>query len=1170
MMIRKISTYFICFSSLLSMGLNAVVLTVNSNSDAAFATGGTGVGTTGDLRYALNYINQNPDTYQVVFALGAGSETIALQGMLPILNLNAANNLVIDGGNTFGSGTKIAISGTNTQRGFIAQQGVISIQNMNIQNTVAQGGYGGFASGGGGMGAGGALFINQAQVALSNVDFSNNAAIGGNGAAFSGVSGGGGGMGGDGGSFGISGGGGLGGIGGFDATGTSPAGGGGIAPGGAGGFNGGAGQAGGGIVSAPGGDSVNGIPGGINGGGGGSGTAANNGAGGGGIAGGDGTLITGGDGGYGGGGGGGGGNGGFGGGGGAVGGNGGFGGGGAVDGDGGFGGGGGGSDSIPGIGGVGGGQGALNGGGGGGAGFGGAIFVNSAFGATLIVNGPMTISTSNTVAGSGGGNGTDGAAAGDAIFATAGAPLTFSPPTNTVITINDSIGDDSSNTLPGPGYTPGTSLGEAIVKSENGELQLLGDNTFSGSTTLLGGILTIDSDSSLGKQGVALEVTGVGTLKAAADFDSDRPINLSDTLTFDSGIYDNTLSGAISGVGGLIKRGTGTLTLNGPSDYTGGTLVSVGTLKGDTQSLQGFITNNATLEFDQDFDGIFYGSIDGNGTINKEGSGTTRFIFDSPLFTGKTNVNRGELTLDAVLGGDVFVFDGARFRDNGTVLGNITVQGGLLEGNGRAIGNVTIKNDGTISPGLGTFRVDGFFVQQAGSTYRATFNRAGENSLITVDQTATLLPGARLDLVATNGFKVNTLHTILTADRGLIGEYSNVRVLNDFFTATTLYDTNNVYVFFREEFSRIAEKCNQIQVAAQLEQLGFDISPDAQGILQEFTNLDINETRVALDQMSGEQFTSLALTTELSNRQFTRRIFDPLRILIATNPCAPSVYCTYNQTYDVWSSISGGQSFFQGGRCSSGFNISDFEYTIGVQRQYFRDVTFGAAITFETGNLSYDIGGSGKNCTVLGGVYALYRPKNFYVLGNINLGGSSNRIKRSIDIGNLHFRPKTTIHSYQSSMYAEIGTDFGFNFVLLQPFVALDIGTSQVDKFSDSDSSGNYSFDLSVSGRSFANAATRLGVHLSSAPLKNGWSMALDFSWNYRFSSVSNSVHGSFKNFGDNFQIKGVHLQRNSLEVTVMLNQKINPRWDVFLEGNGFGWNNSFAYSVTAGLLYTW
>ncbi len=83
------------------------------------------------------------------------------------------------------------------------------------------------------------------------------------------------------------------------------------------------------------------------------------------------------------------------------------------------------------------------------------------------------------------------------------------------------------------------------------------------------------------------------------------------------------LSGAITGTGGLSLTDAGTLILSGTNSYSGGTTVSAGTLQGTTASLQGSITNNAALVFNQATDGTYAGTISGTGTVGKSGSSAT-------------------------------------------------------------------------------------------------------------------------------------------------------------------------------------------------------------------------------------------------------------------------------------------------------------------------------------------------------------------------------------------------------------------------------------------------------------------------------------------------------------------------------------------------------------------
>ncbi|VHO03253.1 autotransporter-associated beta strand repeat-containing protein [Candidatus Rhabdochlamydia sp. T3358] len=96
------------------------------------------------------------------------------------------------------------------------------------------------------------------------------------------------------------------------------------------------------------------------------------------------------------------------------------------------------------------------------------------------------------------------------------------------------------------------------------------------------------------------------------------------TLTIE-GSNDASYAGVISGTGSLIKQGSGKVILAGANTYSGGTLVGAGSLQGSTDSLQGNILNNASIVFDQAYTGTYDGILSGIGAINKQNIGTVVF-----------------------------------------------------------------------------------------------------------------------------------------------------------------------------------------------------------------------------------------------------------------------------------------------------------------------------------------------------------------------------------------------------------------------------------------------------------------------------------------------------------------------------------------------------------------
>ncbi len=117
----------------------------------------------------------------------------------------------------------------------------------------------------------------------------------------------------------------------------------------------------------------------------------------------------------------------------------------------------------------------------------------------------------------------------------------------------------------------------SLTKSGAGDVTLYGNNTYSGGTTISGGVLRVyGSDTALGTG--TLTVSGDATLATASGGNARTLANAisiasGKTLSFDSGYYNLTLNGAISGLGGVATVSSGTTTLGGNNTYTGATTI---------------------------------------------------------------------------------------------------------------------------------------------------------------------------------------------------------------------------------------------------------------------------------------------------------------------------------------------------------------------------------------------------------------------------------------------------------------------------------------------------------------------------------------------------------------------------------------------------------------------
>ena len=112
---------------------------------------------------------------------------ILLTGDLPVIGVRQVDGTVVPSGALTlqsDSGHHYQISGEDTYSVLFVSAGMLDVVNVDLVNGVARGGNGGigtfFGGGvGGGLGAGGALFVNSgASVRLTGVSFAGNAAVG--------------------------------------------------------------------------------------------------------------------------------------------------------------------------------------------------------------------------------------------------------------------------------------------------------------------------------------------------------------------------------------------------------------------------------------------------------------------------------------------------------------------------------------------------------------------------------------------------------------------------------------------------------------------------------------------------------------------------------------------------------------------------------------------------------------------------------------------------------------------------------------------------------------------------------------------------------------------------------------------------------------------------------
>jgi outer membrane autotransporter protein len=154
--------------------------------------------------------------------------------------------------------------------------------------------------------------------------------------------------------------------------------------------------------------------------------------------------------------------------------------------------------------------------------------------------------------------------------------------------------------------------GASLVKVGSGTLTLSGANTYTGGTTVSGGLINFSAPNNFGTGAIALNGGGLQWATGTTTDISSRLAPSSAGATFDTGGNNVTFASALSGSGGLVKQGSGILNLAASNTYTGPTSVTAGTL-----AVNGSITSNVTVGAGGTLggNGIITGSVVNAGTL---------------------------------------------------------------------------------------------------------------------------------------------------------------------------------------------------------------------------------------------------------------------------------------------------------------------------------------------------------------------------------------------------------------------------------------------------------------------------------------------------------------------------------------------------------------------------
>jgi outer membrane autotransporter protein len=709
-----------------------------------------------------------------------------------------------------------------------------------------------------------------------------------------------------------------------------------------------------------------------------------------------------------------------------------------------------------------------------------------------------------------------------------------------------------------------------MIVSGQGTIALTGTNSYAGGTVITdSSTVQISGNEALGSGGVVLmggqlETLNDTTLSAPITL-------MSGVNAIDTGANTVSADGIVSGAGGFIKTGSGTLILTGANDYTGGTVIANGTLEGTTSSIVGDVVNGGNLVFNQAADGSFGGVVSGTGSFTKGGSGTLvltgansytggTVITDGTLegsassivgdvvnggsfvlnqaadgayaggisgtgsFT-KTGEGRLNLTGTSSYSGDTIVEEG-RLAVNGSIANStVTVEsGGSIGGNG-TVGGLIVRTNATAAPGnsIGQLHAATTVLFEAGSIYQVEADATGASDRVAASGVATLQGGTVQVLAAAGNYRPQTSYEILTANGGVNGQFAAVTSNLAFLMPTLAYSANAVTLTLTRNdirFADVAATANQRATAGAIDA---SFAPTS-AVYYALVGQSAESARSAFDSLSGEVHPSALSAAARQPEEMRRALLDRL--------ATPG-----NERPTLWTEVVGSWHDLDGNANTAAVKSDARGFRVGLEANA-GPVRVGIAGGYTDGDMSAGARRSSADVETING--AVYAGADFGALtlrGGASYSDLDFKTHRTATAGTLSQQLNAHYNGRAIQAFGEAGYSLPLGIGSVQPFVGVNALWLKNDAFTEQGGS----LALKGEGETRGRAWSTLGLK-ASLPLGAGSpaSIRVKAGWEHALTKRTVASDLAFASGGPAFTVEGAPLAKDAALVDAGVNWKLS------------------------------
>ncbi|MGO3892243.1 MAG: autotransporter domain-containing protein [Paenalcaligenes sp.] len=603
----------------------------------------------------------------------------------------------------------------------------------------------------------------------------------------------------------------------------------------------------------------------------------------------------------------------------------------------------------------------------------------------------------------------------------------------------------------------------------------------------------------------------------------------------------------------LTKAGAGTLVLTGSNTYSGGTVITDGTLQVARDANLGaaggsLLLNGGTLATTSSFETarattvaqtgaidvaantalLLTGAFSGNGDFTKLGNGLLTLQGDNSGFTGQTRVSAGQLVINGQLGGSLTLGKGSMLGGNATV--------------GSTHSTLTVESGATLSPGnsIGLVSVNGDLVMQSGATFVVETDPAGSAAdRVHVTGNALLNGGSVVHIGAAGNYGLQSNYTIMQVDGTLSGRFDTVASDFAFLTPSLAYDYHAGRVSLNLDrndvvMSLTGSTPNQRATAAAIDSMGMNSGHKLYNAVVSLPD-DKAVLHASFDQLSGEMHASAK--TALLQESFYLRDAMSGRLRDASNAPASWLQAIGNWNHINSTSNTGSLTSSSGGFLMGIDAPMSNNWQLGLLAGYSRS-SFDVKSRSSSGNSNnYHLG------AYTGGQWGALR-----LQGGLAYSWHNLTTRRSVAIPGFTDQLTARYDGHTAQAFVDLGYGIDTSAATLEPFVNLAYVNLRTNRYNESGDAAA----LHAAGQTTDTTFTTLGLR-ASTDFEVGSSQLIargSLGWRHAMGDITPYSTHAFS-AGTAFEVAGAALARNSavLELGVAMQLKASTMLGLSYQG---------------------